>query len=213
MSVERPCCHLQGLKGRSFQTFAGSTLLSTNPFKKMDLYSMQTMEQYRHCSLSSAKPHVYALADVVYRSLHADRKSQSIIISGTQCSPPVFTRFTLDMLINRHQTGDSGSGKTESAKFVLQYLTHVSSMKTPAPSPQNRLVRRNSGALRRTLSNSMPVPGDIEMKVMESNPLLEAFGNAQTLRNENSSRFGKYVRSDNACRRVASSYSDFSSIR
>ncbi|XP_046681396.1 LOW QUALITY PROTEIN: unconventional myosin IC-like [Homalodisca vitripennis] len=86
----------------------------------------------------------YALTDTAYRSLTQEHREQCILISG-----------------------ESGSGKTEASKKVLQFIAEVSRHK-----------------------------GQVEVvkdKLLQSNPVLEAFGNAKTNRNDNSSRFGKYM--------------------
>ncbi|PSN42844.1 Unconventional myosin-Ie [Blattella germanica] len=89
-------------------------------------------------------PHVYALADDMYRNLLIDSENQCVIISG-----------------------ESGAGKTVAAKYIMSYIARVSG-------GGNRVQH-------------------IKDVILESNPLLEAFGNAKTVRNNNSSRFGKYV--------------------
>uniref|UniRef100_A0A7S1BM52 Myosin motor domain-containing protein n=1 Tax=Corethron hystrix TaxID=216773 RepID=A0A7S1BM52_9STRA len=69
-------------------------------------------------------------------------------------------------------SGESGAGKTETVKIVMSYLATVQSDAS---------------------DDGMPSSSAVVAKVLDSNPLLEAFGNAKTVRNDNSSRFGKYI--------------------
>ncbi|XP_022892708.1 myosin-15 [Olea europaea var. sylvestris] len=103
------------------------------------------MEQYKGAPFGELSPHVFAVADASYRAMISEGCSQSILVSG-----------------------ESGAGKTETTKLIMQYLTYV---------------------------GGRAIGGDrtVEQQVLESNPLLEAFGNARTVRNDNSSRFGKFV--------------------
>ncbi|KAF3509344.1 hypothetical protein F2Q69_00003865, partial [Brassica cretica] len=117
-------------------TKAGPVLVAVNPFKEVPLYGSRYIEAYRKGSNDS--PHVYAIADTAIREMIRDEVNQSIIISG-----------------------ESGAGKTETAKIAMQYLAALGG---------------GSG---------------IEYEILKTNPILEAFGNAKTLRNDNSSRFGK----------------------
>ncbi|CAL0304789.1 unnamed protein product [Lupinus luteus] len=127
-------------------TYTGSILIAVNPFQRFPhLYDTHMMEQYKGAAFGELSPHVFAVADVAYRAMFNDRKSNSILISG-----------------------ESGAGKTETTKMLMQYLAYLGG---------------RSGFEGRT----------VEQQVLESNPVLEAFGNAKTGRNNNSSRFGKFV--------------------
>ncbi|CAH2077072.1 unnamed protein product, partial [Thlaspi arvense] len=127
-------------------TYTGSILIAVNPFKKLPhLYNSYMMEQYKGAPFGELSPHVFAVSEVAYRAMIDDSRSQSILVSG-----------------------ESGAGKTETTKLIMQYLTFVG----------GRAAEDNRS---------------VEQQVLESNPLLEAFGNAKTVRNDNSSRFGKFV--------------------
>ncbi|GKV11613.1 hypothetical protein SLEP1_g22855 [Rubroshorea leprosula] len=119
-------------------TKAGPVLVAINPFKVVPLYGNDYIEAYKNKSIES--PHVYAITDTAIREMIRDEVNQSIIISG-----------------------ESGAGKTETAKIAMQYLAALGG---------------GSG---------------IEYEILKTNPILEAFGNAKTLRNDNSSRFGKLI--------------------
>ncbi|GFO26155.1 unconventional myosin-xix [Plakobranchus ocellatus] len=149
------CLHQRFSIG-SFYTLAGSTVVAINPFKDVNrLYSLHNIWTYYESKNKEVlEPHVYLIADKAYRCMKRQmgRINQSIIVSG-----------------------ESGAGKTVSAKHLLRFLTIVSS-------PESDIDLDSS------------VPGSIiERRVLDSNPLLEAFGNAATPRNDNSSRFGKFI--------------------
>ena len=116
-------------------------------------YGMNILDQeVADAAFSGAAPHPFVMAEQALRALDRDRASQSFVISG-----------------------ESGSGKTETCKFILRYLSYRSKRRFElAGTP-----RGGANAL--------------EESVLLSNPVLEAFGNAKTLRNDNSSRWGKYT--------------------
>uniref|UniRef100_A0A8C5I2D8 Osteoclast-stimulating factor 1 n=1 Tax=Gouania willdenowi TaxID=441366 RepID=A0A8C5I2D8_GOUWI len=124
-------------------TYIGPVLISVNPFKQMPYFGEKEIEMYQGAAQYENPPHIYALADNMYRNMMIDRENQCVIISG-----------------------ESGAGKTVAAKYIMGYISRVS-----GGGPRVQHVK------------------DI---ILQSNPLLEAFGNAKTLRNNNSSRFGKY---------------------
>ncbi|XP_047053050.1 myosin-17-like isoform X7 [Lolium rigidum] len=127
-------------------TYTGNILIAINPFQRLpNLVDVRTMEKYKGANLGDLDPHVFAIADVSYRQMMNEGKSNSILVSG-----------------------ESGAGKTETTKLLMRYLAFLGG---------------RSGTGGRT----------VEQQVLESNPVLEAFGNAKTVRNNNSSRFGKFV--------------------
>jgi len=125
-------------------TYTGSILVAMNPYQVLPLYSMNTVKSYIGKRLGLLPPHVFATADESFRNMSENSSNQSIIISG-----------------------ESGAGKTETTKLILQFLS-----------------ARTAGNARTS---------SVEKKILESSPILEAFGNAKTVRNNNSSRFGKYM--------------------
>ncbi|KAL5566910.1 hypothetical protein UlMin_030074 [Ulmus minor] len=141
---------LQNLKIRyelnEIYTYTGNILIAINPFQRLPhIYDAHMMQQYKGAPFGELSPHVFAVADVAYRAMINEGKSNSILVSG-----------------------ESGAGKTETTKMLMRYLAFLG----------GRVATEG-----RT----------VEQQVLESNPVLEAFGNAKTVRNNNSSRFGKFV--------------------
>ncbi|KAK0836768.1 class II myosin, partial [Friedmanniomyces endolithicus] len=134
-------------------TYSGLFLVTVNPYAPLPIYGKDYMNMYRGRSREDTKPHIFAMADEAFRNLVDEGTNQSILV-----------------------TGESGAGKTENTKKVIQYLAAVATSDTP---------RAKSGG--RQLSN-------LSEQILRANPILEAFGNAQTVRNNNSSRFGKFIR-------------------
>nr|XP_061789720.1 unconventional myosin-Ie-like isoform X3 [Nerophis lumbriciformis] len=124
-------------------TYIGPVLISVNPFKQLPYFTDREVDLYQGAAQYENPPHIYALADDVYRNMMIDSENQCVIISG-----------------------ESGAGKTVAAKYIMSYVSKV------------------SGG-----GDKVQHVKDI---ILQSNPLLEAFGNAKTVRNNNSSRFGKY---------------------
>lgn len=124
-------------------TYIGPVLISVNPFKQLPYFTDREVELYQGAAQYENPPHIYALADNMYRNMMIDSENQCVIISG-----------------------ESGAGKTVAAKYIMSYVSKV------------------SGG-----GDKVQHVKDI---ILQSNPLLEAFGNAKTVRNNNSSRFGKY---------------------
>ncbi|KUJ24118.1 myosin-1 [Mollisia scopiformis] len=126
-------------------TYIGHVLVSVNPFRDLGIYTEQVLDSYRGKNRLEMPPHVFAVAESAYYNMNAYKDNQCVIISG-----------------------ESGAGKTEAAKRIMQYIANV------------------SGGSNSSIQETKDM-------VLATNPLLESFGNAKTLRNNNSSRFGKYL--------------------
>ncbi|KAG5842943.1 hypothetical protein ANANG_G00183120 [Anguilla anguilla] len=132
-------------KGRIY-TFIGEVVVSVNPYKHMDIYGAEAIEAYRGRELYENPPHLYAVADAAYKAMKRRAKDTCIVISG-----------------------ESGAGKTEASKYIMQYIAAITN-------PSQRAEVES-----------------VKNVLLKSNCVLEAFGNAKTNRNDNSSRFGKYM--------------------
>ncbi|XP_068188523.1 unconventional myosin-Ig [Antennarius striatus] len=132
-------------KGRIY-TYIGEVVVSVNPYRQMDIYGKDTIDAYRGRELYENPPHLYAVSDAAYKAMKRRAKDTCIVISG-----------------------ESGSGKTEASKYIMQYIAAITN-------PSQRAEVES-----------------VKNVLLKSNCVLEAFGNAKTNRNDNSSRFGKYM--------------------
>ncbi|XP_060548788.1 myosin-10-like isoform X5 [Pantherophis guttatus] len=155
---------LHNLKDRYYSgliyTYSGLFCVVINPYKNLPIYTEQIVEMYRGKKRHEMPPHIYAISETAYRSMLQDREDQSILC-----------------------TGESGAGKTENTKKVIQYLAHVAS---------SHKARKDHNAPLEFLNETKQ--GELEHQLLQANPILEAFGNAKTVKNDNSSRFGKFIR-------------------
>jgi len=158
--------HSRFLRGMIY-TLTGPVLLAVNPFRKLPgLYDQQALRAFAEGKTD--RPHVFGVAARALRGICEEGRSQTVLISG-----------------------ESGAGKTETTKFVMQFLATVGAEVADVPPSPDAAAA--AAVLMSVQSSPREGMSRVERKVLGSNPLLEAFGNAQTLRNSNSSRFGKYI--------------------
>uniref|UniRef100_A0A8C1VJL3 Myosin VAa n=1 Tax=Cyprinus carpio TaxID=7962 RepID=A0A8C1VJL3_CYPCA len=124
-------------------TYCGIVLVAINPYETLPIYGTDIINAYSGQNMGDMDPHIFAVAEEAYKQMARDERNQSIIVSG-----------------------ESGAGKTVSAKYAMRYFATVSGSASEA---------------------------NVEEKVLASNPIMESIGNAKTTRNDNSSRFGKYI--------------------
>lgn len=139
---------------KEIYTYSGIVLIATNPFARVDsLYVPGMVQVYAGKQRATQAPHLFAIAEEAFMDMLRDSKNQTIVVSG-----------------------ESGAGKTVSAKYIMRYFA-------TRESPDNTTARRRG-------ADSM---SETEEAILATNPIMEAFGNAKTTRNDNSSRFGKYI--------------------
>ncbi|ROL54648.1 Unconventional myosin-Va [Anabarilius grahami] len=127
-------------------TYCGIILVAINPYESLPIYGSDIINAYSGQNMGDMDPHIFAVSEEAYKQMARDEKNQSIIVSG-----------------------ESGAGKTVSAKYAMRYFATVSGSSAES---------------------------SVEEKVLASSPIMEAIGNAKTTRNDNSSRFGKYIAID-----------------
>uniref|UniRef100_A0A6Q2XAX6 Myosin VAb n=1 Tax=Esox lucius TaxID=8010 RepID=A0A6Q2XAX6_ESOLU len=131
------------VESKMIYTYCGIVLVAINPYESLPIYDHDIIHAYSGQNMGDMDPHIFAVAEEAYKQMARDERNQSVIVSG-----------------------ESGAGKTVSAKYAMRYFATV------------------SGSSCET---------NVEEKVLASNPIMEAIGNAKTTRNDNSSRFGKYI--------------------
>jgi myosin heavy subunit len=177
-------------------TSAGPILISVNPYKQItssqgeSLYSEKMMLRYRTSeNFSDEYPHLFKVADRAYSammdSVHIIPNLEDDDADRSFDSPPRKGRKGGGQVINQSIiiSGESGAGKTEATKYIMKYLARITKKKEKWASEESLPFKSPDGK----------VMAALEDRVLSSNPLLETFGNAQTLRNDNSSRFGKFI--------------------
>jgi len=156
LSVLNRACVLHNLRTRYncllIYTYSGLFCVCINPYKWLNVYTEIMRQHYRNKRRNEAPPHLYAIADGALQYMEMENKNQSSLI-----------------------TGESGAGKTENTKKVLQY--YALNCADPNAAKSKAEAR-----------------GSLEDQIIQANPPLEAYGNAKTVRNNNSSRFGKFIR-------------------
>ncbi|KAJ2826743.1 Myosin type-2 heavy chain 1, partial [Coemansia sp. 'formosensis'] len=132
---------------RMIYTYSGVVLVAMNPFDPVPLYSPEYMARYARKEPGHEVPHLFAIAENAYKGMVTDQRNQTIIVYG-----------------------ESGSGKTTSAKYIMRYFAQA----------------HHADANDKEMST-------VESQILATNPVFESFGNAKTTRNDNSSRFGKFL--------------------
>jgi len=195
-------------------TATGPVLIAVNPFQALpDLYDSDRMHEYwdaaeQGLSNDDLPPHVYRLGDDVFRNMMRGME----LALGRRVQSPSYQKVKCDQSIL--VSGESGAGKTVTTKYLMKYLTALSqraaqqairsqtarsfllsaparTKKADGDGPSTDI--KSDKPQEMSLKTVKKLSSSIEDQVLQSNPILEAFGNARTVRNDNSSRFGKFI--------------------
>jgi len=146
-------------------TYSGLFCVVINPYRRLPIYTKNVVLKYQGKRRTEMPPHLFSIADNAYRNMLVDRENQSMLI-----------------------TGESGAGKTENTKKVIGYFAQV------AAASSGKKEDKEDGEPEEKTEVKKVEKGTLEDQIVQANPVLEAYGNAKTIRNNNSSRFGKFVR-------------------
>ncbi|XP_071547317.1 myosin heavy chain, muscle-like isoform X6 [Panulirus ornatus] len=139
-------------------TYSGLFCVAINPYKRYPIYTNRVIKIYQGKRRNEVPPHIFAISDGAYTDMLQNHENQSMLI-----------------------TGESGAGKTENTKKVIQYFANIARRTDSFEKKKEKTFKFSGG-------------GNLEDQIVQTNPVLEAFGNAKTVRNDNSSRFGKFIR-------------------
>ncbi|KAG6910874.1 hypothetical protein DXG01_006557 [Tephrocybe rancida] len=156
----------------SIYTYSGIVLIAVNPFQRVTLYGPEIIQAYSGRRRGELEPHLFAIAEDAYTAMRKEGMGQTIIVSGERYfgfCPHYKPRLNSPSAVLE---------KPKQAKFIMRYLASVNPPDVTSKSKTKFSLDDSS---------------EIERQILATNPILEAFGNAKTTRNDNSSRFGKYI--------------------
>uniref|UniRef100_A0A2K5C5D5 Myosin heavy chain 16 n=1 Tax=Aotus nancymaae TaxID=37293 RepID=A0A2K5C5D5_AOTNA len=129
-------------------TYSGLFCVTVNPYRWLPIYGARVANMYKGKKRTEMPPHLFSISDNAYHDMLMGASGWALL------------------------GGESGAGKTENTKKVIQYFANI------------------GGTGKQTTDKKR----SLEDQIIQANPVLEAFGNAKTTRNNNSSRFGKFIR-------------------